>query len=155
MYKRQLSYSFPKLMKQLPAFLGHEDDSTKATGTASNPFDKGAQNHGQWLVTNTMKKDYDNIFFMLPGSAFEDGGKVQGGDCVNAMTARGGGTVGRDTLFKIWNLCDPNNTGTLDDERFSVAMYLIDGVKAGNPVPNELPEELIPPKMRDWDGGLK
>jgi GTPase SAR1 family protein len=149
-----LSHSFPKLMKQLPSFLGHEDGATRATGDASNPFDKGASNHGQWAIDTTLKKEYDNTFFMLPGSAFEDGGLVRGGDCVNAMTARAGGGLGRDALFKIWGLCDPKNSGTLDDERFAVALYLIDQAKTGAPIPNELPEHLIPPKMRDWDSGL-
>ena len=100
--------------------------STRATGDASNPFDKGASNHGQWAIDTTLKKEYDNTFFMLPGSAFEDGGLVRGADCVNAMAARAGGGLGRDALFKIWGLCDPKNSGSLDDERFAVAMYLID-----------------------------
>eukprot|EP00941_MAST-03F_sp_MAST-3F-sp1_P000863 g863.t1 len=149
-----LSYSFPKLMKQLPSFLGHEDSLVKATGDASNPFDKGAATFGQWAVEKSMKKTYDNIFYMLPGSSFEDGGRVRGNDCVGAMTAHAGGVVNQEQLFKIWSLCDPKGKGSLDDESFAVALYLIDQCKGGVPLPDTLPENLVPPKQRDWDSGL-
>lgn len=143
-------------MRQLPSFLHHENDNGNPTVSdkVTNPFQNGPKNMGQWEVNKAEKQTFDNIFYTLPGSAFEDGGKVRGSDCVGAMTSRSAGIVGKEDLFKIWSLVDPKNEGSLDDERFAVAMYIIDEIKEGKPCPDKLRDALVPPKMRSWDAGM-
>lgn len=59
--------------------------------------------------------------------------------------------LGREDLMKIWNLADINNRGKLNVPEFHVAMGLIYRALNGNPIPDELPAEMIPPSMRDID----
>jgi len=51
-------------------------------------------------------------------------------------------------LAQIWNLSDIDVDGRLTCEEFVLAMHLIDCVKAGDPLPANLPPDLIPPSQR-------
>lgn len=53
--------------------------------------------------------------------------------------------------MKIWNLADSNNRGKLNLPEFHVAMGLIYRALHGNPIPDQLPPELVPASMRDID----
>ncbi|CAM9450108.1 unnamed protein product [Ectocarpus sp. 12 AP-2014] len=50
-----------------------------------------------------------------------------------------------DTLRVIWDLSDMDNDGMLDLEEFTVAMHLCDRTKAGEPLPDGLPRNMVPP----------
>lgn len=45
----------------------------------------------------------------------------------------------------IWDLSDMDKDGMLDLEEFTVAMYLCDKTKAGDPLPDALPRHIVPP----------
>lgn len=45
-------------------------------------------------------------------------------------------------------LSDVDSDGRLSAEEFSIAMFLVDNVKMGHPLPNVLPPNLIPPSLR-------
>lgn len=45
----------------------------------------------------------------------------------------------------IWDLSDIDKDGMLDLEEFTVAMYLCDKTKAGDPLPDALPRHIVPP----------
>lgn len=45
----------------------------------------------------------------------------------------------------IWDLSDMDNDGMLDLEEFTVAMHLCDRTKAGEPLPDGLPRNMVPP----------
>ena len=51
-------------------------------------------------------------------------------------------------LAKIWRLADHDQDGMLTEEEFALAMHLISVCLEGYPIPNELPEHLIPPEQR-------
>ncbi|XP_017694333.1 PREDICTED: intersectin-1 [Lepidothrix coronata] len=51
-------------------------------------------------------------------------------------------------LATIWNLSDIDQDGKLTAEEFILAMHLIDGAMAGQPLPPALPPEFIPPSFR-------
>ena len=51
-------------------------------------------------------------------------------------------------LANIWNLSDIDQDGRLTCDEFVLAMHLCDSVRAGDPLPQVLPPELIPPSYR-------
>ena len=51
-------------------------------------------------------------------------------------------------LAKIWRLADHDGDGMLTDEEFALAMYLIDLRSKEHPLPDTLPDHLIPPSQR-------
>ena len=51
-------------------------------------------------------------------------------------------------LGKIWRLADVDQDGLLDDEEFALAMHLIKVKTAGHPIPDDLPQHLIPPSHK-------
>ena len=53
-----------------------------------------------------------------------------------------------DMLRDIWNLVDTSKDGMLDADYFAVAMHLTMKAKRGQPLPETLTLELIPPKHR-------
>lgn len=54
-----------------------------------------------------------------------------------------------DVISQIWRLADVDGDGLLDGEEFVLAMHLTNAkVKAGIPLPQTLPAELVPPGKR-------
>lgn len=51
-------------------------------------------------------------------------------------------------LAKVWNLADVDADGQLTLEEFILANHLIDCVRRGEPLPDILPPNLIPPSSR-------
>lgn len=51
-------------------------------------------------------------------------------------------------LRKIWDLADIDHDGKMDAGEFAVAMWLVNEKMAGKPLPDVLPEDLIPPSKR-------
>jgi hypothetical protein len=50
--------------------------------------------------------------------------------------------------FFYRDLCDIDDDGRLDQEEFILGMYLIDESVAGKPLPDHLPQNLVPPSKR-------
>ncbi|KAL7419920.1 hypothetical protein Q5752_005838 [Cryptotrichosporon argae] len=98
-----------------------------------------------WVLSRQEKKDYDQIF-----RAWD----TQGEGFISGEMARevfGQSGLPQDVLMKIWNLSDVDNRGKLNLPEFHVAMGLIYRALNGNDIPDQLPEELVPPSMRDID----
>jgi hypothetical protein len=55
----------------------------------------------------------------------------------------------KNLLAHIWDLADMQNRGKLNSDEFAVAMHLIYGKLNGADLPRNLPENLIPPSMRN------
>lgn len=51
-------------------------------------------------------------------------------------------------LGKIWKLSDVDKDGMLDSDEFALAMHLIRIKIDDNPLPDDLPDHLIPPSKR-------
>ncbi|WWC87443.1 uncharacterized protein L201_002332 [Kwoniella dendrophila CBS 6074] len=98
-----------------------------------------------WTLSRQEKKDYDQIFraWDTTGQGFISGEM--------AREVFGQSGLDQDGLMKIWNLSDKDNRGKLNLPEFHVAMGLIYRALNGNPIPDTLPEELVPASMRDID----
>jgi len=143
-----LSRSLPLLMKQLPSMNERAaeflpDDAKKELAPAANPFTNQLANTTGWAIETAYKSKSDALFFSLPGSAQEDGGRVSGSHCVAPLKAHAKGAA--VDLHKIWELCDGKNKGSLDHEEFAVGLYLIDLACSGQKLPEKLPKNLVPP----------
>lgn len=95
-----------------------------------------------WALSKEEKKSYDAIFraWDQSGSGFVSG------DVAREVFGQSG--LDRDGLMQIWHLSDTENRGKLNLAEFHVAMGLIYRALNGNDIPNELPQELIPPSSR-------
>ncbi|WWD16911.1 hypothetical protein CI109_101343 [Kwoniella shandongensis] len=98
-----------------------------------------------WALSRQEKKDYDQIFraWDTKGDGFIPGEM--------AREVFGQSGLNDGDLMKIWNLSDVDNRGKLNLPEFHVAMGLIYRALNGNPIPETLPEELVPASMRDID----
>jgi GTPase SAR1 family protein len=97
---------------------------------------------GAWIISQTKKLEYDNIFKTAPLT----NNKLQGSAAKEVLIGTSG--LPNAILFKIWNLSDIDKDGALDSDEFAVAMYLVEDAKAGKPLPDILPPALIPPGKR-------
>ncbi|THH31859.1 hypothetical protein EUX98_g2302 [Antrodiella citrinella] len=97
-----------------------------------------------WALSKAEKKNYDQIF-----RAWDRGeGFISGQTALDVFGQSG---LDKNDLAKIWSLADADNRGKLNLAEFHVAMGLIYRCLNGNQLPDELPEELIPPSHRDLD----
>ncbi|KAK4688172.1 actin cytoskeleton-regulatory complex protein PAN1, partial [Tremellales sp. Uapishka_1] len=98
-----------------------------------------------WTLSKQEKKDYDQIFRAWD----QKGDGFISGEMSREVFGQSG--LGQDDLMKIWNLSDVDNRGKLNLPEFHIAMGLIYRALNGNTIPDKLPEELVPPSMRDID----
>ncbi|KAG0143956.1 hypothetical protein CROQUDRAFT_48072 [Cronartium quercuum f. sp. fusiforme G11] len=101
-----------------------------------------------WKLSTEEKKSYDQIFraWDQAGTGFIEG-KMS-----TEVFAQSG--LGREDLMQIWGLADVENRGKLNLAEFHVAMGLIYRRLNGNPIPNTLPPEMVPPSARDLDNSV-
>lgn len=96
----------------------------------------------QWALTADERRKYDQIF-----RAWDNGtGYITGQRALEVFRESG---LERDDLMKIWALADRENRGKLNLAEFHVSMGLIYRRLSGNPIPDVLPQELIPPSSQD------
>jgi len=117
------------------------------------------------VVSATEKARYDSIFQQMA----PDGGRASGAKVAPVLRRSG---LPNDALKAIWSLCDVGGAGSLDADwfsplrerkspaarfgmrnadrlcRFSVAMHLAMRSKKGEPLPQVLPPEYVPPSAR-------
>ncbi|KAH9483528.1 Actin cytoskeleton-regulatory complex protein pan1 [Psilocybe cubensis] len=98
-----------------------------------------------WALTKAEKKNYDKIFrsWDAQGTGFISG--------ATALDVFGASGLPKDDLARIWTLADINDRGKLNIAEFHVAMGLIYRRLNGMPVPDQLPQELVPPSVADLD----
>jgi EH domain-containing protein 1 len=145
-----LGADFPRLMEALPrsdtpvvdiASVRLEEANPSPWGEEeddSNPFGDGDVSDGWELA------EYVSIH-SPQFQTIAKGGFVTGGGAKGIMSASGLPTA---ALRKIWELSDIDKDGQLDLNEFVVAMVLIDIVKGGQEVPQQLDEAMIPPNKR-------
>merc|ERR1740128_121441 len=56
--------------------------------------------------------------------------------------------LAQQTLATVWNLADIDKDGKLNVEEFILAMHLCDMGQKGEPLPDPLPIQLVPPSLR-------
>jgi EH domain-containing protein 1 len=108
-----------------------------------NPF--AAEESTDWIVTPTMKSQFDLIFHSLP---LDINGKASGAAVKRPMEQSG---LNKEQLRLIWTLSDIDKDGCLDEDEFAVAMFLISVAQNGDdeaPLPASLKPSWIPPSKR-------
>lgn len=105
-----------------------------------------AQNTGvpnDWAVPAQEKAQYDAQFSRLDSNKQ---GFVGGEQAVAFFS---NSKLSENDLAQIWDLADITQTGQLNQEEFAVAMHLIrQQVSSRGPLPATLPQNLVPPSMR-------
>jgi len=113
-----------------------------AAPSSGNPFgDAGGGVTGPTWVAAADKARYDELFESLGPTA----GKLSGGQVMGSMQATGAAT---DALRMIWELSDVDKDQNLDADEFALAMWLCNHVADGNPCPDELEPDMVPPSKR-------
>lgn len=105
---------------------------------------------GDWLVTSADKVRFDQIFQDLDKGAK---GYITGEEAVSFFSQS---NLPEDSLAQIWDLSDVSSTGHLSRDEFAVAMYLIRQLRGNRSgaLPSTLPQNLIPPTMRNRQPNL-
>ncbi|KAH6642361.1 hypothetical protein C7974DRAFT_99987 [Boeremia exigua] len=100
------------------------------------------QTSNDWVIGAQEKASYDNLF---KGVDTMSRGFITGEQAVRFFSDSG---LPEDILAGIWDLADINSEGQLSRDEFAVAMYLIRQQRKGDPLPQTLPSNLIPPGLR-------
>ncbi|KWU42732.1 hypothetical protein RHOSPDRAFT_35679 [Rhodotorula sp. JG-1b] len=97
-----------------------------------------------WVITPAEKQESDQWFDQLD-SAHK--GLLEGEQAVGFFGQSG---LGVEVLAKIWDLSDLRNEGHLNKDTFAVAMHLVKRAVAdpSTPLPDSLPQDLVPPSFR-------
>lgn len=119
-----------------------EDNGAPET-EPENPFAEVELQKGvsTWAIPAAHKAECDNVFSTLK----QINGKASG-SAVKAVLMKT--DLDTNDLRKIWELADIDADGKMDAGEFAVAMWLANEKMAGKPLPDTLPEDLIPPSKR-------
>ncbi|XP_053214714.1 intersectin-1-like isoform X2 [Panonychus citri] len=96
----------------------------------------------EWAIPQPSKLKYTQLFNYHDRTRT---GYLTGAQARNILLQSG---LPQAMLANIWALADVDVDGRLTCDEFVLATHLIDMVKAGTPLPNVLPPELIPPSLR-------
>lgn len=101
-------------------------------------------NLGGWAISPAEKARFDSIFDTV-GKANPD--VITGEEAVPFFS---NSKLPEEVLAQIWDLADVNKAGILTRDEFAIAMYLIvqQHSNPGQPLPDTLPSNLVPPSMR-------
>jgi len=140
-----LGRGVPRLLEQVEqkrqAVNNDQHNPFMSGGTEMNPFDEMQLGKTQWIVSQTKKQEYDHKFYSL---SLTDG-KASGGQVKQIMLQS---QLSNQVLGRVWQLSDIDKDGEMTDQEFALMCFLLDLVKAGNPLPEQLPENYIPPQYR-------
>jgi epidermal growth factor receptor substrate 15 len=127
-------------------FSGQQNVPRTASPLRQPPFGPPApvqQISNDWLIGPQEKASYDNLF---KGVDTMGRGFITGEQAVRFFSDSG---LPEDILAGIWDLADINSEGQLSKDEFAVAMFLIRQQRKGDPLPQTLPSNLIPPTLRN------
>jgi hypothetical protein len=102
---------------------------------ANNPW--GEDDGGAVWAMQEFVEQYTSQF-----RSCEKNGLVSGGAAKGVMSASG---LPVAQLRKIWELSDIDKDGSLDQQEFVIAMFLMDSAKKGTALPTRLDDDMIPP----------
>ncbi|KAI8901879.1 hypothetical protein BC833DRAFT_617246 [Globomyces pollinis-pini] len=109
----------------------------------SNVSQTSQSSQATWGVSAQEKQRYEVIFKSYDP---ENVGFISG-ERAQAVFAQSG--LRENMLAHIWNLSDMQNRGKLNLDEFCVAMHLVYAKLNGEPLPSQLPPNLVPPSQRD------
>jgi len=113
---------------------------------STNPFDYESEDDiidigTPWVVTPQLKRKYDEQFFRL--DIIE--GKASGAQIKPIMLQS---KLSNEILKELWNSADLDQDGFMSSEEFALCMFLLKEVEKEKQLPEQLPENYIPPSFR-------
>jgi hypothetical protein len=124
------------LTRDLPRLMNTVHPANSKVDPIVNPFEEV-----DWVVNSSDKVVYDNKYYDLG----PEQGRLSGEKAKKVLLDSG---IPKLELRKIWDLCDTQKAGSLDNEEFALAMWFVDQVQKGKQVPKTLAENMIPPSQR-------
>jgi epidermal growth factor receptor substrate 15 len=129
-----------------PAAIGSGYAQASPQRFQSGPGSIASQGTGDnaWGIAPADKARFDTVFADLDK---QKRGFISGEEAVPFFSRS---NLSEDMLAQIWDLADINSEGHLDRDEFAVALHLIQLVrnKPGYTLPDKLPLNLIPPRLR-------
>ncbi|KAJ1978089.1 actin organization and endocytosis protein [Dimargaris xerosporica] len=101
-----------------------------------------------WIMTAQEKEKYQGIFRQYDRA---NTGYLAGNQARELFVQSG---LPQRDLMKVWSLADFQNHGKLNLDEFSVAMHLIFKKLHGVPIPDQLPDTLVPKSTRDLSDSI-
>lgn len=129
-----LSRAIPDLVAKFPSMALEQE--------AANPFGE-EMGYDMWAVSEDTQRSARKEFHELGP---DENGQLSGNQCKPLMQATG---LPATELFKLWNLSDVDQDGHFDIEEFTLMRHLCEMSLIGEPLPDELPVDLLPPSKRD------
>lgn len=118
-------------------------------GAENTPFLVGSgegvdegRDDSDWIVAKDKPK-YDEVFYTLNPI----NGKITGASAKMEMVKS---KLPNSVLGKIWKMADVDKDGMLDEDEWALANHLIKIRLDDFPLPNALPEHLVPPSKRGF-----
>ncbi|XP_047146059.1 epidermal growth factor receptor substrate 15-like 1 isoform X4 [Hydra vulgaris] len=131
----------PNMALQMSVDVGIESHESKNLGMLPSVGNVQTSDFASWSIKPKEKAKYDALFESLkPVNGFLTGEVVK----PVLMNSK----LPFDTLGKIWDLSDIDHDGSLDQDEFSLAMYLIYRAIEGGDIPLVLPLSIIPASKR-------
>uniref|UniRef100_T2M3V9 Epidermal growth factor receptor substrate 15-like 1 n=1 Tax=Hydra vulgaris TaxID=6087 RepID=T2M3V9_HYDVU len=131
----------PNMALQISVDVGIESHESKNLGMLPSVGNVQTSDFASWSIKPKEKAKYDALFESLkPVNGFLTGEVVK----PVLMNSK----LPFDTLGKIWDLSDIDHDGSLDQDEFSLAMYLIYRAIEGGDIPLVLPLSIIPASKR-------
>ncbi|XP_065673562.1 epidermal growth factor receptor substrate 15-like 1 isoform X8 [Hydra vulgaris] len=131
----------PNMALQMSVDVGIESHESKNWGMLPSVGNVQTSDFASWSIKPKEKAKYDALFESLkPVNGFLTGEVVK----PVLMNSK----LPFDTLGKIWDLSDIDHDGSLDQDEFSLAMYLVYRAIEGGDIPLVLPLSIIPVSKR-------
>ncbi|KAJ1680416.1 actin organization and endocytosis protein [Spiromyces aspiralis] len=109
---------------------------------------RAGESEHKWAISPQEKAQYEVIFRKWDPN---HRGFLSGTQAREVFMQSG---LSNKELGQIWQLADIHNQGKLNLDEFSVAMHLIFRRLAGQPIPRQLPPDLVPKSSHDIDVSL-
>lgn len=107
------------------------------TAPPSQPPQYAQANNDEWVLSSTLKSQYDSIFNNLDKSK---SGNLSADQVAQfLMTSK----LGQADLATVWDLADIQNTGVFTKLEFAIALFLVNKKLSGGQLPNIVPDSLL------------
>lgn len=101
------------------------------------PYEATMSPDFEWKVSPTTKNEYEAIFHSLDKSG---SGQLSADQVAQFLM---NSNLTQESLAGIWDLLDIQNTGVFSRSEFSIALFLVNRVRAGGDLPNIVPQSLL------------
>jgi len=134
-----LAEEIPKLVKMFPL-------EQQVTAAHTNPFELATPQEQRMAALGISEADarqFSDTFRSFP----TQNGRASGADIKKVMVES---RLPKETLAKIWNMCDRGQHGALNEDEFILVMGLINIALSGKELPDSLPATMasLPPGAR-------